>query len=98
MSVADAVYKSKSCSSELSFTLSDLVKELGCPKESIQRGLAHLVAANLVFEGYSHNRKTYIKAVRHWIHKQRLANYDPPRPAKNAFLSPWLVREGMYDS
>ena len=95
--VEQKVRQSKVFLSEESFSLKELQDELGLKKESLQRALASLLRQDDIFTEYSLTRRVYRKASRHWLHRRRLAVYQPPLPARNTHLSPWLARERLDD-
>ena len=72
------------------FTVSEMVTRTRSTRGTVERVLKELLKDHIICEEINSNKRHYKRRSVHWIHKQKLANYRPPREAKYQFHSEWL--------
>tara|TARA_Y100000385_G_C12749405_1_gene490256 strand:- start:234 stop:533 length:300 start_codon:yes stop_codon:yes gene_type:complete len=91
--LAELIWKSKACQSGEYFSLSDIEQELESKRGKTKLALYLLVQERRIYGDYHSDRKWYIKANKHLIFTQRLANYVPPTTLEKEHISVWLAKE-----
>lgn len=72
------------------FTISQMVTRTRATRGTVERIIKELLKDRIIYEEIHGNKWHYKKRSVHWIQKQKLANYYPPREAKYQFHSEWL--------
>jgi hypothetical protein len=91
--LAELIWKSKACQGGEYFSLSDIEQELQSKRGKTKLALHSLVQERRIYGDYHSDRKWYIKANKHFIFTQRLANYAPPTTLEKEHISVWLAKE-----
>ena len=73
------------------FTISEMTTRTREDRNLVKIALDSLADDKIICKETVDDRNTYRKISFHWINKQKLANYRPPRDDSRNYLSEWLV-------
>jgi hypothetical protein len=73
------------------FTISEMTTRTREDRGLVKIALDSLTDDKIVCKETVDDRNTYRKISFHWLNKQKLAKYRPPRDESESHLSEWLV-------
>lgn len=73
------------------FTISEMTTRTREDRNLVKIALDSLAEDKIICKETVDDRNTYRKISFHWLNKQKLANYRPPRSELESHLSEWVV-------